>query len=227
MSEDLPTPRPFEFDPGSTNEQIKNLNHPLVRSDDAYEMKEAIALLERIGGKHLSRPSQNELRLGSVTYEPSTGRIGFDLPIEPIPARWSTSWVESIWKALVHPGDSKPMSKALTLIDLARLYTDDHFREHVVSRVSDPETLRFWQEEFPGYTKSLRSDAIAPVLNKVGQIVGPALRQIERPIDEGMAVTRHVTAEAWNEAGYHSAYDRRPVATCRDKRRQRFHFDHR
>ena len=114
MSEDLPTPRPFEFDPGSTNEQIKNLNHPLVRSDDAYEMKEAIALLERIGGKHLSRPSQNELRLGSVTYEPSTGRIGFDLPIEPIPARWSTSWVESIWKALVH--HSKPMSKALMFL---------------------------------------------------------------------------------------------------------------
>jgi hypothetical protein len=29
-----------------------------------------------------------------------------------------------------------------TLIDLARLYTDDRFRERVVGRVTDPETLR-------------------------------------------------------------------------------------
>jgi hypothetical protein len=36
--------------------------------------------------------------------------------------------------------------------------------------VTAPETLRFWQEEFPSYTKSLRSEAVAPVLNKVGQI---------------------------------------------------------
>ena len=66
-----------------------------------------------------------------------------------------------------------------TLIDLARLYTDDRFRDRVVSRVGDPETLRFWQQEFPSYTKSLRSDAIAPVLNKVGQIAAsPHLRLI-------------------------------------------------
>ena len=45
--------------------------------------------------------------------------------------------------------------------------------------MTDPETLRFWQEEFPSYTKSLRSDAIAPVLNKVGQIAAsPHLRLI-------------------------------------------------
>jgi hypothetical protein len=128
MPEDLAPAHPFEFDPGPTNEQIKNLLHPLVRSDDPYEMKEAIALLERIGGKHLSRPSQNELRLGSVTYEPSTGRIGFDLYIEPIPARWGSSWVELIWLALVHQGDSKPMSKALMFlcaIDGCRVERED------------------------------------------------------------------------------------------------------
>ena len=45
--------------------------------------------------------------------------------------------------------------------------------------MTDPETLRFWQEEFPSYTKSLRSDAIAPILNKVGQIAAsPHLRLI-------------------------------------------------
>ncbi len=62
---------------------------------------------------------------------------------------------------------------------MPRLYTDDRFRERVVAHVTDPETLRFWQEEFPSYTKSLRSEAIAPILNKVGQIAAsPHLRLI-------------------------------------------------
>ena len=62
---------------------------------------------------------------------------------------------------------------------LPRLYTDDRFRERVVAHVTDPETLRFWHEEFPSYTKSLRSEAIAPILNKAGQIAAsPHLRLI-------------------------------------------------
>jgi DNA helicase HerA-like ATPase len=40
-------------------------------------------------------------------------------------------------------------------------------------------TLRFWQEEFPSYTKQLRAEAVAPILNKVGQIAAsPNLRLI-------------------------------------------------
>jgi RecA/RadA recombinase len=92
---------------------------------------------------------------------------------------WSDSWGPRLEHFLFHGVAALVSREHATLIDLARLYTDDRFREHVVSRVSDPETLRFWQEEFPSYTKSLRSDAIAPVLNKVGQIAAsPHLRLI-------------------------------------------------
>jgi hypothetical protein len=45
--------------------------------------------------------------------------------------------------------------------------------------VTDPETLRFWREEFPSYTKAFRSEAFAPILNKVGQFTAsPQLRLI-------------------------------------------------
>jgi hypothetical protein len=92
---------------------------------------------------------------------------------------WSDSWGPRLEHFLFHGVAALVSREHATLIDLARLYTDDRFRDHVVSRVSDPETLRFWQEEFPSYTKSLRSDAIAPVLNKVGQIAAsPHLRLI-------------------------------------------------
>jgi hypothetical protein len=92
---------------------------------------------------------------------------------------WSDSWGPRLEHFLFHGVAALISREHATLIDLARLYTDDGFRERIVSRVSDPETLRFWQEEFPSYTKSLRSDAIAPVLNKVGQIAAsPHLRLI-------------------------------------------------
>jgi hypothetical protein len=65
------------------------------------------------------------------------------------------------------------------LIDLARLYTDNRFRERVLAHVTDQETLRFWHGELPSYTKSLFSEAVAPILNKVGQIAAsPHLRLI-------------------------------------------------
>ncbi len=92
---------------------------------------------------------------------------------------WSDSWGPRLEHFLFHGIAALISREHATLIDLARLYTDDRFRERVVGRVTDPETLRFWAEEFPSYTKSLRSEAVAPILNKVGQIAAsPHLRLI-------------------------------------------------
>jgi hypothetical protein len=92
---------------------------------------------------------------------------------------WSDSWGPRLEHFLFHGVAALISRKNATLIDLARLYTDNRFRERVLAHVTDPETLRFWQEELPSYTKSLRSEAVAPILNKVGQIAAsPHLRLI-------------------------------------------------
>lgn len=92
---------------------------------------------------------------------------------------WFDSWGPRLEHFLYHGVAALISRRHATLIDLPRLYTDDRFRERVVGHVTDSETLRFWTEEFPGYTKSLRSDAIAPILNKAGQIAAsPHLRLI-------------------------------------------------
>jgi hypothetical protein len=92
---------------------------------------------------------------------------------------WSDSWGPRLEHFLYHGVAALISREHATLIDLARLYTDDRFRDRVVGQVTDPETLRFWQEEFPGYSKQLRADAIAPILNKAGQIAAsPHLRLI-------------------------------------------------
>lgn len=92
---------------------------------------------------------------------------------------WFDSWGSRTEHFLLHGVTALVSREHATLIDLPRLYTDDRFRERVVRSVTDPETLRFWTEEFPGYTKSLRSEAISPILNKAGQIsASPHLRLI-------------------------------------------------
>jgi DNA helicase HerA-like ATPase len=92
---------------------------------------------------------------------------------------WSESWGPRLEHFLYHGVVALLSRRHATLINLPRVYTDDAFRDRLLDSVTDPETLRFWHEEFPGYTKSLRSDAIAPILNKAGQIAAsPHLRLI-------------------------------------------------
>jgi DNA helicase HerA-like ATPase len=93
--------------------------------------------------------------------------------------QWSDSWGPRLEHFLFHGIAALVSRQHATLIDLPRLYTDDNFRDKIVRSVSDPETLRFWHDEFPTYTKAFRSEAVAPILNKVGQFTAsPQLRLI-------------------------------------------------
>src|SRR5262249_45284169 len=92
---------------------------------------------------------------------------------------WAQSWGSRTEYLLYHGVSALVSRRHATLIDLPRVYTDDRFRDRLLQKVTDPETLRFWQQEFPGYTKNLQSEAVAPILNKAGQIAAsPHLRSI-------------------------------------------------
>jgi hypothetical protein len=92
---------------------------------------------------------------------------------------WSDSWGPRLEHFLFHGIAALVSRKHATLIDLPRVYIDDNFRERLLRRVEDPETLRFWREEYMGYTKAFRSEAVAPILNKAGQFTAsPQLRLI-------------------------------------------------
>jgi hypothetical protein len=92
---------------------------------------------------------------------------------------WADSWGPRLEHFLFHGLAALVSRRHATLIDLPRVYIDDNFRERLLPSVEDQETLRFWQQEYPSYTKSLRSEAVAPILNKVGQVsASPQLRLI-------------------------------------------------
>jgi len=55
-----------------------------------------------------------------------------------------------------------------TLLDIQPLLTDITFRNHILTRVKNPHIIAFWRTEFEKYPPSLKAEAIAPILNKLG-----------------------------------------------------------
>lgn len=66
-----------------------------------------------------------------------------------------------------------------TLLGIPRMYVDETFRRRVVSRIRDEVVKAFWTEEFDGYAKQFRTEAVAPIQNKIGQFLSsPLIRNI-------------------------------------------------
>ena len=84
---------------------------------------------------------------------------------------WSEFWGprlehilrNSILTLLEYPGS--------TLLDIPRLLTDKEFRKQVLQSVNHQQVREFWLFEFEKYSAWLRSQAISPILNKVGQFL--------------------------------------------------------
>ncbi|MEI6316383.1 MAG: type IV secretion system DNA-binding domain-containing protein [bacterium] len=55
-----------------------------------------------------------------------------------------------------------------TLLDIQPLLTDTLHRDKILAHVKNEATIAFWQNEFLKYSPTLRSEAIAPILNKTG-----------------------------------------------------------
>jgi Type IV secretory pathway, VirD4 components len=58
-----------------------------------------------------------------------------------------------------------------TLLDAQRLLADFEYRQALVTVLEDGPVKKFWVREFEQYSKNFRTEAIAPIQNKVGQFV--------------------------------------------------------
>lgn len=58
-----------------------------------------------------------------------------------------------------------------TLLQVPELLTNERYRERVVGTMSDQVLKNFWLNEFNKMTPQLRSEAVSPILNKVGQFL--------------------------------------------------------
>ena len=66
-----------------------------------------------------------------------------------------------------------------TMLDITKMLTDKKFRADVISHVDDPVVKNFWVTEFASWNDKFASEAVAPVLNKVGAFTAnPMIRNI-------------------------------------------------
>jgi len=66
-----------------------------------------------------------------------------------------------------------------TLADVLTILLDKGYRSKVVGQLKDPVLVQFWTKEFERMDPKLQTEAISPILNKVGQFVtSPLIRKI-------------------------------------------------
>jgi energy-coupling factor transporter ATP-binding protein EcfA2 len=66
-----------------------------------------------------------------------------------------------------------------SLLGVSRMLYDPAYRAWVVHQVKDPLVRSFWVNEFAGYDKRFLQEVVAPIQNKVGQILfAPPIRNM-------------------------------------------------
>ncbi|MBA3757639.1 DUF87 domain-containing protein [Candidatus Saccharibacteria bacterium] len=66
-----------------------------------------------------------------------------------------------------------------TMLDITRMLTEKKFRQDVVNYIDDPVVKGFWVNEFASWNDKFATEAVAPVLNKVGAFTAnPMVRNI-------------------------------------------------
>lgn len=62
-----------------------------------------------------------------------------------------------------------------TLLGIPRLLVDKDYRQKIIGNLKDPVVRSFWMSEFEEWQDKYRSEAIAPIQNKVGQFLSTAI----------------------------------------------------
>jgi hypothetical protein len=66
-----------------------------------------------------------------------------------------------------------------SMLGIARIFTDDIYRKKVVDHIKDPLVKSFWEDEYARWTEKYRTEAIAAIQNKIGQLLSvPMIRNI-------------------------------------------------
>ncbi len=91
-----------------------------------------------------------------------------------------------------------------TLMMVPEMLANESFRKKVVANLQDPVLKSFWENEFANYTDKLRTEAISPIQNKVGQFVSSTVIRniiknpkstidLQKAMDEGKIILMNLS----------------------------------
>jgi hypothetical protein len=92
---------------------------------------------------------------------------------------WRESWGPRLEFILANAIAALLEAQNTSLLGINRLLADENYRALIVRQVRDPFVRAFWTEEFAAYDARFRREAIAPIQNKLGQLLlSPLLRNV-------------------------------------------------
>ena len=66
-----------------------------------------------------------------------------------------------------------------SMLGILRMFGDDTYRAKIVSNITDPVVKSFWETEYAGWSDKYRTEAVAAIQNKIGQLLTtPLIRNI-------------------------------------------------
>lgn len=78
-----------------------------------------------------------------------------------------------------------------SMMGILRMFGDDAYRAKIVSNITDPVVKSFWETEYAGWSDKYRTEAVAAIQNKIGQLLTtPLIRNIIGQVKSSLDV-RH------------------------------------
>ena len=114
---------------------------------------------------------------------------------------WRDSWGPRLEYILYAAIAALLECENVSLLGLPRMLADSRYRSWVLKQVRDPMVRSFWENEFSRFDKRFLAETIAPIQNKVGQLLMAApLRnvfgQVKSKIDPRLRCTRPASIHA-------------------------------
>ncbi len=170
---------------GKTGTGKSTLLETMVSQD--IKAGQGLALLDPHGDlveRVLARvPEERKADLIYFNVPDRTNPLGFN-PLERVPgpqralaASHLLEAFKKLWSEFWGPRTEHILRNALlvlldqpesTLADILRLLDDPAFRARAVERVANAQVRAFWLREYESYPRTFRTEAIAPIQNKVG-----------------------------------------------------------
>ncbi len=124
-------------------------------------------------------PQDTSHPIGFNLLDGQAGRGEADLivssVIESLRQAWPDSWgprMEHILRNCFYTLLEEPGS---TILTVQRLLTDDSYRRVVTGKLTNIPVKHFWEQEFAAYDYRFKTQAIAPIQNKIGYITSNSL----------------------------------------------------
>ena len=117
-------------------------------------------------------PSDLEHPIGLNILEPTSGEDPY-LVVSGLMQIFSHIWAGS-WSSRMEYILSNTLFALLevpdsTLLGVVRMLSDNDYKEYVVSQIKNPTVRNFWVKEYAAFNDKYRTEAVAPILNKIGQ----------------------------------------------------------